>query len=189
MRARDVMTSPAITVRPDAHCKDAAAILVEHRISGLPVVEADGRLVGVVSEADLLPLETTPDPRTQATPLSARTQPLPRRVDEVMTPEPYTVEEDADLAMVAQRMLEAGVKRFPVLRGRQVVGVISRHDLLKVIARTDPEVEEGVRQAISDEGMRLAKLKIEVRDGVATLSGDGDRGTLRLAEILARSVP
>ncbi|MBO0687326.1 MAG: CBS domain-containing protein [Candidatus Dormibacteraeota bacterium] len=189
MRARDVMTSPAITVRPEAHCKDAAAILVEHRISGLPVVEADGRLVGVVSEADLLPLETTPDPRTQATPLSARTQPLPRRVDEVMTPDPYTVDEDADLAMVAQRMLEAGVKRFPVLRGRQVVGVISRHDLLKVIARTDPEVEEGVRRTISEEGMRLTNLRIQVRDGVATLSGDGDRGTLRLAEILARSVP
>src|SRR5438309_7655443 len=92
MRAKDAMTSPAITVTPETHCKDAAALLVEHRISALPVVDATGRLVGLVSETDLLPLETTPDPRSQATPLRPRLEPLPVRVDEVMSPEVYTVE-------------------------------------------------------------------------------------------------
>src|SRR5215471_16304277 len=97
MKAKDAMTSPAITVAPDTHCKEAAALLVRHRISALPVVDASGRLVGLVSEADLLPLETAPDPRSQATPLPPRTEPVPRRVDEVMTPEVYTVDEDTDL--------------------------------------------------------------------------------------------
>jgi signal-transduction protein with cAMP-binding, CBS, and nucleotidyltransferase domain len=110
-------------------------------------------------------------------------------VDEVMTPEVYTVDEDTDLGIVAQRMLEANVKRFPVLRGDRVVGIVSRHDLVRVIARTDEEVEAGVQKALTEEGMRLTSLGVRVRDGVVELTGDGDRQTLRLAEILARSVP
>ena len=183
------MTSPAITVTPETHCKDAAALLVRHRISALPVVEASGRLVGLVSEADLLPLEASPDPRSQATPLPARTMPLPQTVDEVMTADVYTVDEDTDLGIVAQRMLEAHVKRFPVLHGDRVVGIVSRHDLVKVIARTDEEVQAGVQTALTEEGMRLSSLGVRVRDGVVELTGGGDRQTLRLAEILARSVP
>jgi CBS domain-containing protein len=189
MRAKDAMTSPAITVSPQTHCKDAAALLVRHRISAVPVVDGEGRLVGLVSEADLLPLETTPDPRSQATPLPPRTEPVPRRVDEVMTTDVYTVDEMTDLGLVAQRMLDAGVKRFPVTRANRVVGIVSRHDLVKVIARTDEDVEAGVRRTLEEEGMRLTSLEVRVRDGVVTLAGSGDRGTLRVAEILARSVP
>jgi CBS domain-containing protein len=189
MRVKDAMTSPAITVTPRTHCKDAAALLVQHRISALPVIDADGRLVGLVSEADLLTLEATPDPRSQATPLPPRAQPVPRTVDEVMTPEVYTVDEDADLGLVAERMLEANVKRFPVLRGHRVVGIVSRHDLVKVIARSDADVEAGVERALAEEGMRLSSVGVGVADGVVELTGDGDRQTLRLAEILARSVP
>jgi len=183
------MTSPAITVTPETHCKDAAALLVRHRISALPVVDDAGRLVGLVSEADLLALEATPDPRSQATPLPPRVEPVPRRVDEVMTPEVYTVDEDTDLGVVAQRMLEANVKRFPVMRGDRVAGIVSRHDLVRVIARTDEDVEAGVRRTLAEEGMRLTSLRVGVRDGVVELAGGGERQTLRLAEILARSVP
>jgi CBS domain-containing protein len=189
MRAKDAMTSPAITVTPQTHCKDAAALMVRHRISALPVVDEGGRLVGLVSEADLLPLETTPDPRSQERPLPPRTMPLPRTVDEVMSPEVYTVDEDTDLGIVAQRMLEAHVKRFPVMRGDRVAGVVSRHDLVKVIARSDDEVEAGVQGVLNEEAMRLTDVGIRVRDGVVELTGDGDRRSLRLAEILARSVP
>src|SRR5690348_14823495 len=181
MRAKDAMTSPAITVTPQTHCKDAAALLVRHRISALPVVDATGSLVGVVSEADLLPLEATPDPRAQA-------MPLPRTVEDVMTPEVHTVDEDTHLGMVARRMLEVHVKRFPVLRGEQVVGVVSRHDLVKVIARTDADVECAVNTTLLEEGVRLTSIGVHVRDGVVDLSGD-DAETLRVAVILARSVP
>jgi CBS domain-containing protein len=189
MRAKDVMTSPAITVTPETHCKDAAALMVRHRISALPVVDRGGRLVGLVSEADLLPLEAMPDPRSQAIPLSPRTMPLPLTVDEVMTPEVYTVDEDTDLGIVAQRMLEAHVKRLPVLHGDHVAGIVSRHDLVKVIARTDDEVEAGVQDVLAEEGMRLASMSVRVHDGVVELTGDGDRQTMRMAEILVRSVP
>jgi CBS domain-containing protein len=188
MRAKDVMTSPPITVTPDTHCKEAAALLVRHRISALPVVDATGALVGLVSEADLLTLETTPDPRSQATPLPV-TVPVPTHVGEVMTAPVHTVDEDDDIGFVAQRMLEANVKRFPVLRGDRVVGIVSRHDLIKVIARTDQEVAAGVERALNEEGLRLTSLAVTVRDGVVELSGNGDRQTLRLAEILARAVP
>jgi len=182
------MTSPAITVTPQTHCKDAAALMVRHRISALPVVDEGGRLVGLVSEADLLPLETTPDPRSQERPLPPRTMPLPRTVDEVMSPEVYTVDEDTDLGIVAQRMLEAHVKRFPVMRGDRVAGVVSRHDLVKVIARTDAVVECAVDTTLLEEGVRLTSIGVHVRDGVVDLSGD-DAETLRVAAILARSVP
>jgi len=183
------MTSPAITVTPETHCKDAAALMVRHRISALPVVDAAGQLVGLVSEADLLALEATLDPRSQATLLPSRTMPLPRLVDEVMTPDVYTVDEETDLGIVAQRMLEANVKRFPVMRGNRVTGVVSRHDLLRVIAKSDGDVEAGVRQTLLDEGMRMTDLRVGVDDGRVELTGDGDPRTLRLAEILARSVP
>ena len=106
-----------------------------------------------------------------------------------MTPEVYTVDEDTDLGIVAQRMLEANVKRFPVLRGDQVVGIVSRHDLVKVIARTDDDVEAGVQDLLAEEGMRLTSMGVRVRDGVVELTGDGDRQTMRMAEILVRSVP
>jgi CBS domain-containing protein len=189
MRAKDVMTSPVITVTPKTHCKDAAAMLVEHRISALPVVDPAGRLVGLVSEADLLPLEATPDPRAQATPLPPRTLPLPRLVEDVMAPEVSVVDEQTDLGVVAQRMLDEQVKRFPVMREDELIGIVSRHDLVRVIARTDDEVEAGVQRALTEEGMRLTSMAVTVCDGVVELRGGGDRQTLRLAQILARSVP
>lgn len=159
MRAKEAMTSPAITVTSETHCKDAAALMVRHRISALPVVDASGRLVRLVSEADLVPLEATPDPRSQTTPQPRRLDPVPRQVDEVMA------------------------------RGVYTMGSTAAATLVKVIAPIDEEVEAGVRSTLKEEGMRLTGLRVRVRDGVVELTGDSDRQTLRLAEILARSVP
>jgi len=113
----------------------------------------------------LLPLETTPDPRSQEGPFAPRTKPIPRGVDELMTSEVYTVDEDTDLAVVSQRMLEANVKRFPVMRGARVVGIVSRHDLVRVIARTDADVETGVTSALTEEGHRLTSLDVRGQRG------------------------
>src|SRR5204862_5683028 len=130
MRGREAMTSPVITETHESHWKEAAALMAEHGVSGMPVVDPESRVVGIVSEADLLPPETTHDPRSQATPLPPRTMPMPTRVADVMTTEVFTVDEDTDLGVVAQRMIETGVKRFPVLRGDRLAGVVSRHDLV-----------------------------------------------------------
>ena len=170
MRVGEAMTSPAITVRPDTSCKEAAGLLARHRISALPVVDGRGRLVGIVSEADLLPLEAVPDPRALATPVASRREPLPSRVEEVMTREVVSVDEGADLGLVARRMLEAGVRRLPVRRGDRVVGVISRHDLIKVMARSDEDLEADLQRLLAAEGLRLAGLQVRVRDGVVELS-------------------
>ena len=187
MHASQVMTSPAITVWPETPIKEAARVLTERRISALPVVDSQGQVLGIVSEADLIALETNPDPRAQETPIRPRTQPLPSAVGDVMTRDVVTIEEETDIGIAAQLMLDAGVKRLPVLRGRQVVGILSRHDLLKVLALDDRGIEEGVRKALSEEGRRMGELTINVKDGVVELSG-GDLRLLRVADVLARSV-
>ncbi len=188
MKVGEAMTSPAITARAGTSCKEAAGLLARHRISALPVVDEQGRLVGIVSEADLITLETTPDPRALATPVSPRSEPLPSCVDEIMTREVMSVDEDTDLALAARRMLETRVKRLPVLRGDRVVGVISRYDLIRVMARSDEDLRADIQRVLADEGMSLAALQVRVHDGVVELSGQ-DQSTLRLAQILARTVP
>jgi CBS domain-containing protein len=189
MRASQLMTSPVITVGPETPVKEAARILSENRISALPVVDDQGHLMGIVSEGDLLPLETSPDPRSQLAPLPARGDRLPSRVEEVMTRDVLTVSEDTDVGVAAQQMLEAGVKRLPVLRGLTVVGILSRHDLLKVLARDDATIEENVRAALTQEGRRMSELEVKVEGGVVQLSGTDDVRLLRVADVLVRSVP
>lgn len=184
MRASDVMSRPPVTVEPDTLVKEAARVMAERRLSGLPVV-AGGRLVGVVTEADLLRLEIGTEARTQMTGLPAT---APHRVADVMKREVVTVDEDTDLGVCVQRMLEAGVKRVPVLRGDEVVGVLSRHDLMRVVARPDAdiraEVEARIRQELEMEG-----IEVTVTDGVVALSGRAGPVALRLAESIARGVP
>lgn len=150
------MTSPAVTVRPEAHCKVAAALLTRLDLSALPVVDGEGRLVGMVSEADLLQLHTAPDLSGSEPLMPLRPEPIPSHVEEVMSRHVYTVNEDIDVAVVAQRMLDMRVKRLPVMRGAQVVGVVSRYDLIKVLARRDSDIEATVGDAFSDEGLRPA---------------------------------
>jgi CBS-domain-containing membrane protein len=162
--------------------------MAERGISGLPVVDAGGRLAGMVSEADLIRLETTFDPRSQASPV-ARSAPVPQHVADVMSREPVTVDADDDLALAAQLMLEAGVKRLPVLEGGRLVGVVSRHDVVRVVARPDASLAEAVRRVLADEGMGMADLDVSVRGGVVELRGQAEQKTLRLAEALARTVP
>jgi len=79
------MSRPVVTVTPEATIKEAAQLLIEHGISALPVLDAAGALVGIVSEADLVPLEARPDPRTQATPPAPSAGTMPRVVADVMT--------------------------------------------------------------------------------------------------------
>jgi CBS domain-containing protein len=86
-------------------------------------------------------------------------------------------------------MLEAGVKRLPVVRGEQVVGIVSRRDLLKVMAMDDGDIEERVRTTLSEEGRRIGELKVTVKDGLVEISGTTDTRLLRLADVLVRSVP
>jgi CBS domain-containing protein len=189
MRAKDIMTSPVITVTPDTSIKEAAAILIRNRISTLPVVNDQQELVGIVSEADLMALETEPDPRRHVIPQLYTTKSAPRVVGEVMTRDVIAVPEDANVAMVARLMLEHRLKSVPVVIGNEVIGIVARRDVLKVLARSDMEIHVELEDLLDEEIQMMGRYRARVSDGVVTLIGPVDRASQRLAELLARSVP
>lgn len=182
------MSRPVITVTPETPLKEAAQLLVEHGISALPVLDARGGLAGIVSEADLLPMQARPDPRSQATPPAHTAGRMPRFVADVMTRHVLTVTADSQVSQAARTMLDAGIKRVPVMRGRRVVGIVSRRDLVRVIARQDDAVRTELAQRLNEAGVQGAGSALAVRSGVASiqLAGGPER---RLAESVALSVP
>jgi CBS-domain-containing membrane protein len=189
MRAKDIMTRRVITVAPDTPIKEAAAVLIQNRISALPVVNDDHELVGIVSEADLMALETEPDPRRHAIRQRYKTKSVPRVVGEVMTGHVIAVPEDADVALVARLMLEHRLKSVPVILGNEVIGIVARRDVLKGLARSDLEIEVELGDLLDEEIQMMSRYRAQVSDGVVTLLGPVDRASQRLAELLARSIP
>jgi CBS domain-containing protein len=188
MNARDVMTRPAVTVSPYTTIKEAARILTELGISGLPVVDTDGALIGLVSESDLLRLE--------ATPAMAPTSALPQRyerppsiVAHVMTPSPISVSEDDDIGRIADLLLRRNYRRVPVVRGRRVVGIVSRRDIVRLLASDDDLIADFVRRALREHQDRKLTYAVTVREGVVELSGGGDLESVRVARSVARRVP
>jgi len=150
MQTRDIMTSPVVTVTPDTSVKDAAAALVEHGINAVPVVDDGRRLVGIVSEADLLRLEEPYGAGAgRASPPGKR--PRPRTVREVMTRAVYTMPEDADAAAAARLMLRHGLKSIPVVAGGLVVGIVARRDLLRLVVRSDQDIHADLERRLKEE--------------------------------------
>jgi CBS domain-containing protein len=146
MRVRDVMTPEVVTVPADASILQAGELMARYDISGLPVVDDEGHLVGIVTERDFLrPEKTTGDrPRPRwfgvlagrSIPPAAPDRFRERRVAEVMTPNPITVGEDMPLDEVVQLIELRDIKRLPVMRGDQLVGVVSRGDLLRALVQS-----------------------------------------------------
>jgi CBS domain-containing protein len=186
MRTSDVMSSPVVTVPPDARLKDVAATLVEHGINAVPVVD-DDRLVGIVSEADLLTLEATPGVRHR--PGSAARQGPPHTAREVMSHSVYTLTQDTDAAAAARMMLRHNLKSVPVVAGDRVVGIVARRDLLRLIARSDHDIRADLERRLKEELDALQRLVVFVTGGVVTI--DAAVGPLgqQLLEGLARTVP
>lgn len=183
------MSRPVITVAPGTGIKEAARLLVEHGISALPVLDATGRLVGIVSEADLLPTQTRPDPRSQAMPLPPSAGSAPHTVREVMTRPVLVLTADAEVSQAAQMMLAANVKRLPIVEGGQVIGIVSRRDLVKVMARRDDELEGEVARRLGELGLDMSRGAVKVAGGVATIHIEEQETTRRLAESVALTVP
>jgi len=135
MRAYEIMTPQVITVTPETSVPDAARLMLRHHISGLPVVDANGRLVGIVSEGDFLRRVETVTQHERNRWLSYlagvdRTaiefvREAGRRVGDIMTADPFTATEDMRLDEVARIMESRSVKRLPVLRKGQLVGIIT----------------------------------------------------------------
>lgn len=182
LQAKDVMTSPVITVSPDTPVKEVAQLLLTHHISGVPVV-SDGKLVGIVTEADLLYKERPETEeggllrllrRGQLAEAERKAEGLVAR--DVMTSPVVTVTEDTPLREVASLMARRQINRVPVLRGDQVVGIVSRADVLRALVRADDELKEAVQRALLEElWIDPSGLRIEVHEGVVTLEGEVDR--------------
>ncbi|HEY2959195.1 MAG TPA: CBS domain-containing protein [Actinomycetota bacterium] len=180
------MSSPVVTVPPDARLKDVAATLVEHGINAVPVVD-DDRLVGIVSEADLLTLEATPGVRHR--PGSAARQGPPHTAREVMSHSVYTLTQDTDAAAAARMMLRHNLKSVPVVAGDRVVGIVARRDLLRLIARSDHDIRADLERRLKEELDALQRLVVDVTGGVVTIDAAVDPLGQQLLEGLARTVP
>ena len=186
MKVTAVMSAPVITIGPQASIKVAARLLVSCGISALPVTDPKGRLVGIVSEADLLPMEARPDPRAQATPIEPTAGSAPRTVGDVMTRKVLTVATDCEVSQAARLMIEAEVKRLPVMDGERLAGIVSRRDLVKVIARRDEDLQAELDRRLTELG---AGGSVAVDGGIATIRIPAGRVDKRLAESVALTVP
>jgi CBS domain-containing protein len=185
MLVREVMTSPAITVREDATIREAARVLDAHSVTAVPVVDAGGHVVGVVSEADLVREMLLPDSRRHMeTPPASDSQP-PLLVSEVMTRMPVTVSSGDDLEDAVELMTSTTVKSLPVVDHGRLQGMLSRRDVLRVLARADDAIEAEINELFrADETDWVAT----VDDGVVEVTGPRDTPERRVAEVLARSV-
>ena len=127
--SRDVMTTDILAVSPDMTVKDAINCLVHHRVSGAPVVDAAGRLVGVITEFQLLEAIFTPEVKKHL-------------VGDFMTKDVLTVTENTMLSDVAHLFITHRIRRVPVVRDDRIVGIVSRHDLLRYILEANDTLDE-----------------------------------------------
>ncbi|MFJ3930061.1 MULTISPECIES: CBS domain-containing protein [unclassified Streptomyces] len=184
----DVMTHTAVAVGRQAPYRDIVRLMGEWKVSALPVLEGEGRVIGVVSEADLLAKEES---RTRPWPGEREPDPVPKAdalyAEELMSSPAVTVHPQATIAEAARIMATRKVKRLPVVNATGLLeGVVSRGDLLKVFLRADADIAREIREEVLPSLPAGARLTAEVEDGVVTVGGDlHDR---MLVPLVARAV-
>jgi CBS domain-containing protein len=199
MRAKDVMSDGVMSLAADATILEAARLLVNCHVSAMPVVDGSGRMIGILSEADLLGCTADGDGSMGGF-LGAGS----RKVVEVMTRDVITAGEETPVAVLAKLMTERRIKRLPILRESAVVGIVSRIDLLRALISLDsrqdrdgskPSRDEQLRREISavcqGRNWSLARrLDVVVNDGVAHLWGVAPSDLVRDAyRVAAENVP
>jgi CBS domain-containing protein len=205
MKARDVMVSPVITVRPDASVKEVAETLVANHISAVPVVDALGRLVGIVSEGDLVRRVEVGTERRRSWWLlhlmgeeavaSEYIKDRARKVKDIMTPHVVTAAPDTPLSDIAILLEKRTIKRVPIVHNSQVVGIVSRANLVQALAGTHEKLEVSPSDATIRSKLlehlsvqpwaHTSRLNVTVHDGIVRLWGitnsDTERTALRVA--------
>jgi len=205
MRAHQIMATQVVTVGADSPIGEAVETMLRYHVSGLPVLDAAGHLVGIISEGDFLRRAEIGTERKRGRWLQffAGVNRLAadfvhehgRRVGDVMTPDPLTITEETSLDAVAGIMETHKVKRLPVMRGDRLVGIVTRADFLTAIARLtrndpastveDDRIRSAIIAEIGQAAWRPCKLKVAVCDGVATLSGVVSSANARRAAVVA----
>lgn len=190
VKAREIMTVPVVTVHLDSSVREAAALLTEHRITSLPVLGDDGRIAGIVSEADLIRDRMPHDVRSHLRPAEHDAPDPARFVREIMSTTVICLGENADTCDLAAVMLDNTIRAVPIVNGARVVGIVSRRDLLRTLLRDDALIEADITQRVGEPAGGAARLEIAVRDGVATVRGHfADAGQRETIATLASTVP
>lgn len=199
MRVQDLMTKDVWSVAPEVSLKDVAGVLVEHGISGMPVCDVEGRVVGVVSETDIVVKQgggLGRSSRMRAWLANGREneerKANARTAGEAMTAPAITVGPLGSAHAAARLMIEHGINRLPVVQGEKLAGIVTRADLVRAFYRTDAEIAREIRE---DVIVRAALLQpglvgVDVEHGEVTLEGQVDRRSdARVIESLAARVP
>jgi CBS domain-containing protein len=205
MRAHQIMTKYVVTVTPQTSIEDAANIMLRNHISGLPVVEADGKLVGIVSESDFLRRSEIGTGRKRAAWLQFLLGPgraatdfvreRGRKVEDVMTTDPVTVEEETPLEDLVALMEKKGIKRLPVVKGNALVGIVTRSNLLQAVASMardipdptadDDHIRNRILREVNATDWRPIGFEVNVRNGIVHLHGIITNDNSRQATIVA----
>ncbi|MBM4439290.1 MAG: CBS domain-containing protein [Candidatus Rokubacteria bacterium] len=206
MKVRDAMTADVITVGPEATVRGAATLMSDHGVSGLPVVDRDGHLLGIVTEGDLILRQAAPRPRRWWRRFFADPEMLAREyqkaagvtVGEIMTRAVVSVGADVDVADAARIMYDRGLRRLPVVRGGRLAGILGRSDLVKVLAAApsyvvalpDAELVRMMRAELSAQAWTPAGIHVEAAGGVIRLWGIAGSESERAAlETMAGALP
>ena len=201
MRVREVMTETVLTIAPETSIREAARLLVEHRISGVPVCDAEGNVLGVLSEGDILYKEHDPREDHPVGPLSwivdgwpsaAGSKAAALTAAQAMTAPALTVAPYAAVTEAARIMAERQVNRLPVVKDEKLVGIVTRSDLVRAIVRSDEQIAAEVRKDVLERTLWLSpdRIGVSVDSGVVGLSGGLERKSdAELLERLAARVP
>jgi len=209
MKAADVMVTNVISVGPDACIQDVAHILLANRISAVPVVGADGKIIGIVSEGDLMQRAEADTGRRRSWWLSMLTsretlaaeyvKEHSRKVTDVMTRDVVSVSPETPLYDIAMLLEKNGIKRVPVVKDEKLVGIVSRANLLQALASSRMQIEAGTPNDPMIRENVVARLKAEpwarpllinviVQDGMVELWGVVDSPTEKKAVLVAAEV-
>ncbi|MFI5013765.1 MAG: CBS domain-containing protein [Hyphomicrobiales bacterium] len=210
MQARDVMTTPLISVTPETRTRDAIELMLKHHLSGLPVLDEEGKLVGLLSEGDFIRRSELGTEKHRSRFIAFilgpgrtahdYTKSHARHVRGVMTQEVIAVAEDTSLEEIVSLMEKHAIKRVPVMRGDDVVGMVTRSDLLRALVTASRRREESMDDGAIKERIlaELAKeewapsscIGVEVKDGAVDLTGTIFDARQRLAlKVVVENTP
>jgi CBS domain-containing protein len=182
---KDLMTTQVVAVGVAASFKAMVVQMRKSRVSALPVIDGEGRVIGVVSEADMLTkeadLDTRPGTLSNLLPFTEREKAAGITAAELMTKPPVTIRPGAPVAEAARLMRDRRVKRLPVVDDAGLlIGIISRADVLRVFARADADIRRDAEEEVIAETFLADSppVSVTVHDGIVTLTGRTDTGQL-----------
>jgi CBS domain-containing protein len=186
MLVRELMATTVASVDAQSSLAEAVRLLAARRVSALPVVDEVGRVVGILSEADVLRLQIVQDPRAHLAPTSPP-EPWPATVSAVMTPDPVTAPAGSDVSLVALTMADTGWKSLPVVDDHhRLVGMVSRSDVIAALSTSDEEIRAGVARDLDQLGR--GRWTVSVRNGVVNIHGVVSKKDAALATAVATTV-